>query len=134
MATNGGTPTLQAARLLWGSFLAALVIYAFFATYVVRPVGGGPERMGSILMLLAVATGAAALVMHRRLPDARSGRWPDDPTAAQALFTRYMVVWALAEAIGLFGLVLRFLGGDGSTALGFVAASAALLVYTRPQV
>ena len=92
-----------------------------------RAAGGGANPLPALPAITRILEGAAGvttvliLVMRSLL----AGR------------TRYMsfciVRWALAEAIGLFGFVLYFLGASATLFFTFLGWALVLLVLLRPN-
>ena len=94
------------------------------AQTVVAPGGPGGGPLAVVLRLAAVAAGVSAWFVFRRSFPASHG-----PQA----FIRYVMVWALCESVGLYGLVLGLLTRDIPAAAPFLLGSAALLVAFRPR-
>jgi hypothetical protein len=115
--------------ILWSALFVAVGLY--LVTLVVIVPGGTPESpfAGVRNALLAVAALETLAVWHLH------GRWFRSPGAPTALSvpSRYVVCWALAEAIALQAFVVGFLARDVSSAVPFFVWSAALLVALRPR-
>ena len=59
---------------------------------------------------------------------------PQDPSTIYAKYTVAMIIsLALCESIGIYGLVLYFLGDSFQTLYTFVGISAAAMFYYRPK-
>lgn len=112
--------------LIWAAMMGAVVVYAALAFTVVDSfvVTLDRELEGWILVFLAMTSGLHALVMLllRQLVAALS----------RGNYLTYCVVrWALAEGIGVYGLVLALLGvGIGVTSI-FFAVSLLLLAASK---
>jgi F0F1-type ATP synthase membrane subunit c/vacuolar-type H+-ATPase subunit K len=120
---------LATARLVWGALLNGVVLYGFVLWVIdSRPappaVDPGDSPLGGILWLAGATSGVTAWVVFRRSFPAARG---------QQAFTRYVLVWALCETVGLYGLVLGILTRDLGEALPFLVAAAGLLLAFRPR-
>lgn len=125
--------------IIWGTLLASLGIYAALPL-LVTPAGEGMGEGARILTLclvaVAVATAAATFILKRVLvvaPVARGEMDAKTPRGAQRIQLGYVVCWALAESIGVYGLVLYFLTHSVTTMLPFIVGSALLLVAHAPR-
>jgi hypothetical protein len=127
---------LLTARIVWGALLGAIGLYFVLLGSLVGQPGGAPavdvESMRPIFMGLAVLAFGGILFFRRVLPtverDPARGT-PADPRN----FTAYVVGWALAESIALYGLTLGMLARRVDEALPFFAVGAALLLWQRPR-
>ncbi|MEW5725286.1 MAG: hypothetical protein AB1896_19385 [Thermodesulfobacteriota bacterium] len=146
---------LPIAWILWGALLGSLVIYLVVA-YVISqqtpPESDLPaDSLQKPLLYVLALLGAGLIVLShfvRRLllrpktgpaPAAQPGPGPivtpfpgQHPLVGKYL-AALLVSLALCEAIGIFGLVLFFLGRDMMTLYVFIAVSAAAMVYHRPK-
>jgi hypothetical protein len=119
---------LGVARIIWLALLAAVVAYVVVLAALAGR--GGPAvdvapAVRTALQGLALAHVVAVIVLRGRLVPL--GAAP--PTALGA----WVVCWALAEAIALFGLVLGMLERSLADAPPFLLTSAALLLWLRPR-
>ncbi len=120
---------LFTARLVWGALLNGVVLYGVVLWFLAPGTAAAPGGRGSgplavVLRLMAVAAGVSAWVIFRRSFPASRG--------PQAL-PRYVMVWALCESVGLYGLVLGLLTRDIPAAAPFLLGSAGLLLVFRPR-
>jgi hypothetical protein len=112
--------------ILWASLLLSLVIYvvvALVAGPTARPADGMSHDLAFLKWIfLAIAFGetGAILMLSRTLV----GKLP--------LLNFFVVRWALAESIGVFGLVLYFVGEALTFLLVFIGWGAALLLLLAP--
>ena len=116
-----------AARIVWLGLVVAVAAY-FVVLLVVAAREGSPVIDTRILgrVLLGIATmQALAIVVLRR-------RWLV-PVPADGAAIPYVLCWALAEAIAVYGLVLGVLAHDVSPARPFFVASVGLLLWLRPR-
>lgn len=123
VGTDGSAGTL---RVLWMAMLIA--VGAYWVVYRVVPIHVDESRfilaaqVRRWLPVVATALSIAAFVVYRSIPAADSG----------TALPRYVLCWAIAEAIGVttlaFGIGLGVTGLD----LFFVWAAAALILL-RPR-
>jgi len=125
--------------ILWGSMLMSLVVYGVMPILLTEPLEGfGAETattLAPILVMLGLGLAVASFVLRKLLLDrplAAGTLDPDTPEGAQRIQTGFIVAWVLSEAVGIFGLVLWFLGRDTSLLYGFLAAGAVLLALHAP--
>jgi len=125
--------------LVWGTLLASLAIYAALPLVLTAPgeaMDEGSEILSLCLGLVAIGTAVASFVLKRVLvlgPIARGVVDPHTPAGAQRIQLGYIITWALAESIGVYGLVLYFLTHAVSLMLPFVCGSALLLALHAPR-
>ena len=130
------TPTVDHAayrqgRIVWTLLLAALAAY-YVVIRVVLAQPGTPlltdaASMRNVFFLLSAAVvGVIVLFQRGVLPiQAREG--------LSVAYLRHVLCWALAESIGLYGMVLAFQTRQADDAHVFLVVAAALLVWLRPQ-
>lgn len=121
MASAAAGPSLRVTRVIHAAMLASLVVYAA-VVHVLRDAAGWravlpPEPLAVLKPILyALGAGMTLLVFVLR------GRWlsaeaarevarRQGPAAAAHLQARTLVLLALAEAVGIYGLILFLLGG-----------------------
>jgi len=85
---------------------------------------------------MAVA-GIVATFVLRRFMVLRSeetlARQPDDPPALNRWRAGYVVVYALCEAVALYGIVLRVVGFSLAQVIPFYAAGFGLMLFFAPR-
>ena len=125
--------------VVWSSLQMSLAIYAVIA---LLGVGGSPSDpdttrlMALALGLIAVPTAAATFVLRRVLltrPIAEGRVDPASESGMQRVQTANILIWALCEAIGIWGLVLWFLSSRWELLLPFLAAGSLLLALHAPR-
>jgi hypothetical protein len=126
---------LRSMRMIHGIYLLAAVFYAVVAAEA-RP----PIR--DLSLVIPIAFGICALsdvaiaVFFRASWMAASERVlqerPGDAKALDRWQKGVLISLTLAESLGLFGLVLKFLGATWTVAGLFIAAAIGLLVAWRP--
>lgn len=146
---NGRLPELRVLRLIWWGFALTVVLYVGVCGL---SVGAAAERdldltrSLRIVFALAALSLAATSIWWRRV-FATSSASPfflfvhetADPsareqaltTAVQRLQTNCLVVWAMSEAVAIFGLVLCIVSHQISEYLPFGAAGLVLLYAHR---
>jgi hypothetical protein len=142
-STEKGFMTL---RILWGAILASLFIYLVIAHLLggeVRQRAGATVSVPlfrNVLIVIGIIEILIIRFLRKRMlsKDAllklRERRGPSDQMPIVAQYTTVVVISAaLAESIGIYGLLLYFLGADIQTFYVFLAVSAALLIFYRPK-
>jgi hypothetical protein len=123
---------------LWGSMLMSLAVYGALPLVLSmdEPASTNTAAMLTpILMLVGLGLAIASFVLRKLLLDrplAAGSLDPTTPEGAQQIQTGFIVAWVLSEAVGIFGLVLWFLGRDTTLLYGFLAAGAVLLAAHAP--
>ena len=123
---NRPPPTAAAQQIIWFALLGAVGMYALVGT-VVTPNRAAPpmppetlNMMTLVLCAVAIMTSGIALMAPRIL-----STWQP----AQLFIVRC----ALAESVGIFGLMLRFLGASNTIFYSMIAWSFMLLITLRPN-
>ncbi len=128
---------LRIVRILWIAVLLALAIFIVLPEIVaVRPQPASPTVFVAITVVAFWIVGLAFFMRRRWILTATS-TLSSDPKNANALArwrTGYIICLALSESIGLYGLVLRFVGFSLSHVAPFYVVAAVLLFYFRPQI
>lgn len=125
--------------VIWIAILAALAIYVILGHALM-----GREFIDTATIPLALirtilaAVGGAMLVgsffIRRRMLEAPAdGSTPDAAGAASKYRSATMITAGICEAVGLFGLVLIFLGDGLATLYLFNVVAAVALVLHRPR-
>jgi F0F1-type ATP synthase membrane subunit c/vacuolar-type H+-ATPase subunit K len=118
--------------VVWGCLVLSQLIYVWIvASRLVTPPGQPPAVIAIALGVVAVATGLGAHICWRRSRGA--GRAAHEPPPTQQVsFTFFILACVLDESIGIYGLVLGFLGAPLETWAPFNAAAILLLLVHRP--
>jgi len=127
---------LFAAKIVAGATLASVAVYTMMvATLSRQPLGGEAPISGdakdvlrTVIYGAAIADGVLATVLTRLL---RPRPGTTDPT--NRLFAASVVALALAEAVGIFGVMLFFLTRVPSEAYPLFVLSAALILFHFPN-
>jgi hypothetical protein len=128
--------TLKLLRAVQLSMLASILLYS-----VVGEILGPALRAVDPSLSYAFATAAVALVgvilvVRRTLvirPAESLASRPEDSLSLGHWKTGYMATYILCEALALFGLVLRFMGGGLRQSLPFYIGGFALLFFFAPR-
>ncbi len=151
--SNGRRPDqgMRVLRVIWIGTLASLGVYLLIAHLLGDPFGAvethdkaGYQKIYFVLLALAVLLLSITRPLKKKiLAGARVHRFPAGEQATgellgiQSVMQKYMLAailsFFLSECVGVFGLVLYFLGGDSRTLYLFIAASAVALYLHRPR-
>ena len=127
---------LRTLRIVQWLMLASIVAYSTVAEIVapgVRPVN---PTVSYLFSTLCVAIVGIIFVVRRTLVlrAAESlAAHPDDNLSLGQWRTGYLATYALCESMAMFGLVLRFLGGNLQQSLPFYFGGFVLLFFFRPR-
>jgi len=145
-AIDKGMKTLW---FIWAAMLGSLLMYMFLCHQLgvgFKSTGDYNLPIGLLRMILA-GMGVFALIMayflRRSMLTVRAGlpkarlvermvEWNAPPFMAKYA-TAVIVSLALAESIGIYGLVLFLLGGGFKTLYIFIVVSALAMVFYRPK-
>lgn len=126
-------------RIIWWALFSALFVYAVIA-FVVAPTMS--IDAGANVLLIAVALGVVSLstavatifIRGRMLvgPIQSGALDPRKPEDMQRAFVGFILCIVLTESIGIYGLVLAMLSGNGTWALPFLAVALMLMGVHRP--
>jgi len=135
--------------IIWAAMLGFLLIYVFICHQVGEDIRGNmnPEfpirLLKNILYGAVIVTLLCAHFLRRFMLTGRFSRSefkpynPDSNFPQPALVAKYtvavLVSLALCEGIGIYGVVLFFLGADLKTLTLFIAISALSMFFYRPK-
>ena len=135
--------------IIWGVMVGSLVFYIVFCNLIGdqirRPMG--PDFPLVLLRNILLGIGIVALIATHfirkfilRKPSGGPGSAstsqpsPQDLAKIYAKYTIAMLIYlALCESVGIYGLVLFFLGGSFQVMYTFMIISAAGMFYYRPK-
>jgi hypothetical protein len=127
---------LKTLRAVQWTLLGSVVLYVGLGE-IIRPVARGINPTISYLFTtLAVAVIGAIFVVRRTLvfPAAASlTSQPGDILSLRHWITGFVATYALCEALGLFGLVQRFLGGTLQQSAPYFLGAFVLLIFFQPR-
>ncbi|SRR5258708_3887472 len=117
------------------TLLASILIYGFLCFRA--PMRPGPGLiLFEIIAILSVALVGAILFFRRNLvlrSETLLATQPDDRTTLARWRTGYIIIWALSEAIVLYGLVLRYRGFTFAHVTPFLIAGLVLMLFFSPR-
>jgi hypothetical protein len=128
--------SLRIVRIVRIAMLLSIVMYGFVGEYA-RPPMNSPNPIIFYALTFVSISMAALIIWMRRLlispAEAVLAANASETTALNRWRAGYMVIYAICEAIALYGLVLRFLGFTLSQVAPFYAAGFILLVFLSPR-
>ena len=138
---NKGLLTLN---VIWAAMLISLSIYVFVGLYIKDTLRITMEKnvidmLRNSLYLVSVITLIATrfirkLILAGKGINAERSSYQSDQPRGLAIYTSAMVVsLAMTESIGIYGLVLFFLGKNEVDLYLFIVISAATMLFYRPK-
>jgi cytochrome b561 len=125
--------TLRAVQWL---MLVSILFYAILGEVIAPGARAVNPTLSYLLATTAVGIVGVIFVVRRtlvlRAAESLAAR-PDDRLSLSHWRTGYLATYALCEALALFGLVLRFLGGNLQQSLPFYIGGFTLLFFFRPR-
>lgn len=138
-ATSSDNPyaadALRVLRMVQAAMIAAIFAYCFLG----EAVGPADKSLGATLYILsAVAMLDAGVVVFIRsaiIPRAEDElrQAPGDPLLWRQWRTTYVIAYAVAESVALFGLLLRLLGASLGRIVPLYVIAAALIFFSSPR-
>ena len=129
--------SLRLMRFMRIFMVAALVVIILLPEWVhPHPDHPAPKVFFFAITGLACVDVAIAFFMHRMMLRRATpvlAANPEDKAGLNQLRTAYVMAFAFAIAIGLFGLVLRFIGFSLGQVAPFYVAGIGLLLYFNPR-
>ncbi|UCG78464.1 MAG: hypothetical protein JSV21_01110 [Nitrospirota bacterium] len=153
MLTPGERQTLETSmkvnNVIWAAMLASLGVYVILVN-AMEPPESGTVDVGDSLPVITYALMAVSViiaVLSRYIkkimlgspskPSLLSGATGAGANKDMSMVAKYsstlMVSLAMAESIGVFGLVLYFMGATRDVFYLFIAASALLIITYKPK-
>jgi hypothetical protein len=129
--------SLRILRVLHAALLLSVLLYAFIGEQVGPKQAKDVTQIQLAVMLASVVSVVILFVVRRKMvaPAEAALRSNAQDAAANGRWRAgYIMSFALSEAIGLYGMVVRMTGGTFRQALPFYAASILLLLIFRPKV
>ena len=130
------TRALKTLRAVQWSMLASILLYVLLGELVGPRARGVDASLSYIFSTLAVGIVGTIFVVRRTLvlrAAENLATHPDDSLSLNHWQTGYIATYALCEALGLFGLVLRFRGCPLQQSLLFYVGAFVLLFFFRPR-
>ncbi len=136
--------TQRLATIIWAALLASLGVYVVVVVAFKEQISFATLESGEISALRLVMVVVAGIVLaitpqiySRVLASAYRRRNSSEENALSAASSTYMtaliVVMALYESIGIYGLVLVLVGAGNNTFIGFMGVSAVAMLTARPK-
>ena len=130
-------------RAIHAALIASLLIYCFVIYMITGRNTPSTENL-DINPLFHLFSSASVLVFlisryfKKQLLHLTSNRLlikhqSPQPKSTPRIFQKCILIWALDESIGLFGLVLSFLSGNPTYCYAFVAVALFILLVDRPR-
>ena len=135
IATTEGT--LRQLRIIHGSLLVAVFLYAYVVFQIPASVPVQPEPVFlNAVALVAIVAACVALWMRMKFlrPAFEKLRMQADDATALGNWRKGVIVSdALAEAVVLFGVAIHFVGASNTQVLPFLLGGAALMLFWWPK-
>lgn len=130
------TRALSMLRSIQWTMLGSIVLYGILGK-VARPLSQGVDPgLSYLFATLGVAIVGIIFVVRRTLvfrAEASLANEPEDSLSLNQWRTGYITTYALCEALGLFGLILQFMGGGLQAGVPYYLSGFVLLFFFRPQ-
>src|SRR5579864_4995187 len=123
-------------RIIQIAMLVSIGVYIVLGELVGARVPDGNPTLFYALSALSIMTIGVILVVRRTLvlhSEATLKTRNSDPPTLMRWRTGYIVTYALAEALALFGLIVRFSGFSLSQAVTFYLPGFVLVLFFRPR-
>ena len=129
--------TLETQRIIWRALLASLALYGTFPWFIrlERSAESLDPLFLRMIMGVAFCIGIGSLAARQVLlvRPIRAGELIPNTDAGLARVGRISIVlWALSEAVGLYGLMLYMLSGEARHLYLFLMAATGLFFAHRP--
>jgi hypothetical protein len=126
----------QLLQLIWTVMCGAVVMYGAVCFVVLRAAAGGADARTGVLhngfTVAAIFVGALSVWWRRRFLSADPPAGIDAGLPFARFQTHGIIVWALSEAVAVFGLMLALVVRSFEEFIPFGVASLALLVMHHP--
>lgn len=128
--------TLRSLRIIYVAMLAAMVLYVVVSEKAQHDlIHMNMKFVAGLAIVAAVLVGIGFYVQIKMLRPALEAlqEKPGDAQALGSMRSGSLACYILAEAVVLFGLCLRFLGGARSLAIPFYAVGILLMLFWFPR-
>jgi F0F1-type ATP synthase membrane subunit c/vacuolar-type H+-ATPase subunit K len=128
--------SLRSLRIVWIALLMALGIYIYLPESLnLQPRATSPVIFLAVAVVTIAIVGSAFFMRRKWIAPAQAVLAADleNSKALARWRTGYLACLALAESLGLYGLVLRFLGFTLQQVEPFYLASLGLLLFFYPR-
>lgn len=135
-------------NVIWASMLATLLIYLFVCLYiqdtiVIKMQINSIENLRNVLYILAIITIVAIRFMKNAVlypkhtvvrPNTEDPNNETEPSKVLAKYTSAMMIsLAMAESVGIYGVILFLLAKNTTDLYIFVLMAAAVMLFYRPK-
>jgi hypothetical protein len=130
------TQALKILQMIRWSLLASIVLYSVVAEKVSTARGRIDPSLTYLFTTLGVAVVGAIFVVRRTLvlqAAASLAAHPEDSLSLNHWRTGYIVTYVLCEALALFGLIQRILGGTLQQSTPYYLSGFVLLIFLWPR-
>ncbi len=132
------------ATMLWAAMFASLGVYVVVVVILKDQLPFAllePPVLSALRLALVLVTGIVLAITPklywRTLSSAYGRRGVSEhdvlPVVSSTYISALVIVMALYESIGVYGLVLVFMGAGGNTFIGFMGVSAIAMLTARPK-
>jgi hypothetical protein len=125
--------TLQIVRV---AMLVSIALYVFVGERIGKNLGAPPTNFYFALTLVAITTMGMIFAVRRLFvlrAEVTLAAQPEDTAALNRWRAGYIIIYALSEAVALFGLVLRILGFTLSQVTPFYVVGFVLMLLFGPR-
>ena len=130
------TRALSILRAVQWAMLASIVLYVLVGQLAGPVTRALDPSVSYLFATLGVAIVGIIFVVRRTLvfrAEASLATQPEDILSLNQWRTGYVATYALCEALALFGLILRFVGGNLQQAMPYYLGGFVLLFFFRPH-
>jgi hypothetical protein len=127
--------SLKTLRIVWFALLSALLLYAYLCSIAQVRVKPNPALFRSVA-ILAFCEAAGLLLVRKWLLSRATVVLQTEPENRRALgkwSSGNIFSWAVSLCIGLYGLILRYMGFEFRQVLPFLAAGFCLILFLPPR-
>jgi hypothetical protein len=127
---------LKSLRIIQVAFISSVILYMLVGEVAGRRPAMSNPTIAVAIAVIAASTVAIIAILRRIMLMPAAAVLSSNPSDGSAL-TRWraatLVVLALCESIGLYGLVLRFLGFTLTQTMPFYLAAILMMLYFGPK-
>jgi F0F1-type ATP synthase membrane subunit c/vacuolar-type H+-ATPase subunit K len=130
------TRALSILRAVQWAMLASILLYVLVGQLAGPVARALDPSLSYLFATLGVAIVGIIFVVRRTLvfrAAASLATQPEDILSLNQWRTGYVATYALCEALALFGLILRFVGGNLQQAMPYYLGGFVLLFFFRPR-
>ncbi|HLK34119.1 MAG TPA: hypothetical protein VKT29_13575 [Terriglobales bacterium] len=130
------TRALSMLRVVQWAMLGSIVLYVAVGQLVAPMARALDPAMSYLFATLGVATVGIIFVVRRTLvfrAESSLATQPEDSLSLNQWRTGFIATYALCEALAVFGLILKFMGGGLQASVPYYLSGFILLFFFRPQ-